>query len=1411
MTAFGYQRLILLHLMAFAIWCLSASGANQLQIVITSSQVFKDTDGLPLSRGTANVNKDGDLVQFGYFSGATSSDLFAGDWIPLTEGPYIGDSPSLSGGTPGTFQASMLFLENSPIVTLYPKSPGEYQVVAPFTITSSAPSFDQLVAIRFFDRPSIEAGVKYNTIADTSWSWGPFAEFPFPLLNSVNKDSPGLAFQDPDNPYVASVGMNTDLAGQPYRTVSANITGGGQVKGLGKYEEGATAQLQAVAEEGYDFIGWSGDLAGEANTGSFVVNSDKVVNAEFQIQTFDVSTGISPAEGGSVSGGGTYDYGELAVFTAIPANGFHLQYWSLDGEIVPNNEADGNDLVLEINQDRTVKANFGVTFFSVTITQDPETGGSATGGGTFTYGTVRDITAIPATGFGFEKWEGPGILDPNSASTSVSVTADLNLVAKFAPLPGQAFELTVSETPAAGGSTSGGGIYSTGTGVDIVAIPAPGYYLDKWVDGSGNFHYGNPLHVTVQSALTRTARFTKQFYKMDVIGDEAFEESPPSGSGTYTVADNIVFTAFPADTWELANWSLGGYVEYIVRALPRLDNTQTALFAEGRERREFRLVRGATYRFNLNSKDMAGHPFYISTSPDADLTGHYEGEFIEGVTGSRFSNGYVDFTVPESAPDTLYYHTSSTAGAGGVISVYDLEEILPDPTANPATIPFPVDLSLLANYQRRHYPVDALLSPSHAGTVSGTGSLQWGTQATFEAIPAADHVFSSWVGLPNPGETQNPVSITIDGPLELVANFSYTGPATHHLSLTANPPEGGTVSGGGDIDHAIPAFISAIPAQGYRFVSWTGGTVTNPSLSSTSTPILLGDVSLAANFELIPKHTLTLQASQAGTGTLYGAGDYFEGSTVTIIAQPATLYAFAGWTGHEGIVNPSSVITQLTLTEDATVAATFVYAGPNEFDLALLSSPAEGGTTEGAGTHENGSVVPIKAIPAIGYVFERWSGGSPTSTTSAETEIKITKQTTLTAKFTFVGIPEYKLGLLPNPLEGGMVTGAGNYEHGTGVQIQAIPAENYIFLGWSGGTTADSTAATTTINLVEDTSLFANFQYKDSGHSLQIATEPTNGGTATGAGSYPENATANLLAIPAEGYKFTGWTGGTVKSPSSAQTQATVSGNLVLTANFALLENFTLSTKPNPASAGTASGAGQYLEGTDIEVTAIPAEGYTFIGWSGGQTADPSGLTTTHTLSGNTTLYANFLYSGPSSHTLSLAISPWDAGSLAGAGAYGHGASVLISATARPGYLFRHWTDGAGTTITQNPASILLEANHSLTAIFDQIQITSPLSQETGEWMSSRWLGLFLRTGSGWIFTVNHGWLYPSGGSDSSVWLATPDGKWYWTSEDAYPWFFCDETGAWVYYSPVDSSPSTSRLFDTAEGKWTTVSPPGLP
>src|SRR6056300_1274983 len=80
--------------------------------------------------------------------------------------------------------------------------------------------------------------------------------------------------------------------------------------------------------------------------------------------------------------------------------------------------------------------------------------------------------------------------------------------------------------------------------------------------------------------------------------------------------------------------------------------------------------RGGTYTINITA---TGHPFYFTTDNATNFAaGTYFGEYTDGVTGSRTDSGTITFTVPNVAPDTLYYQCGNHAPMRGAITVKNL-------------------------------------------------------------------------------------------------------------------------------------------------------------------------------------------------------------------------------------------------------------------------------------------------------------------------------------------------------------------------------------------------------------------------------------------------------------------------------------------------------------------------------------------------------------------------------------------------------------------------------------------------------------------------------------------------------------------------------------------------------------------
>jgi uncharacterized repeat protein (TIGR02543 family) len=148
--------------------------------------------------------------------------------------------------------------------------------------------------------------------------------------------------------------------------------------------------------------------------------------------------------------------------------------------------------------------------------------------------------------------------------------------------------------------------------------------------------------------------------------------------------------------------------------------------------------------------------------------------------------------------------------------------------------------------------------------------------------------------------------------------------------------------------------------------------------------------------------------------------------------------------------------------------------------------------------------------------------------------------------------------------------------------------------------------------------------------------------------------------------------------------------------------NYSLTTNISPSGGGSVSrspNASSYAAGTVVTLTATPASGYSFTGWSGG--ASGTNSTITVTMNANVTVTASFTNSTGTTYTLTTTVSPSAGGTITrspNAGSYAAGTVVTLTATPAAGYTFTNWSGGAsGTSAT---TTVTMNANTSVTANF---------------------------------------------------------------------------------------------------------------
>ena len=195
--------------------------------------------------------------------------------------------------------------------------------------------------------------------------------------------------------------------------------------------------------------------------------------AHFQLQSFTINASANPNNGGSVSGGGTYNYGQTCTLSATPNTGYNFINWTENGNPVSNQSS----YTFTVTSGRNLVANFTIQNYIITAIANPTEGGTISGSGGYNYGQTCTLTATPATGYNFIKWTKNGTQVSTSTTYSFTVTEAASFVAHFQL---QSFTINASTNPNDGGTITGTGTYNYGQTCTLSATPATGYNFLKW-------------------------------------------------------------------------------------------------------------------------------------------------------------------------------------------------------------------------------------------------------------------------------------------------------------------------------------------------------------------------------------------------------------------------------------------------------------------------------------------------------------------------------------------------------------------------------------------------------------------------------------------------------------------------------------------------------------------------------------------------------------------------------------------------------------------------------------------------------------------------------------------------------------------------------------------------------------------
>ncbi|MCW4029225.1 MAG: PQQ-binding-like beta-propeller repeat protein [Candidatus Bathyarchaeota archaeon] len=363
--------------------------------------------------------------------------------------------------------------------------------------------------------------------------------------------------------------------------ITTSVTGQGVISrnATEPYSYGQAVNLTALADGGWFFVGWSGDLSGSSNPATLIVDANKSVTATFaQIQQSIYTLTINTVGQGSVSRNASapYTQNQAVELTATAASGYQFAGWS--GDLVGQT----NPATIIMDQNKTITATFTKTgTYTVTFTQTGLPQGTSwsvmLNGKTQTSSEETITFTNVAKGICVWRVQSPipngadtrsvadstvGLLSvPSQSSKAITFITLYKLTINAEGLPAYTYAkvylsnrlsgVTSTSSPLelwlnAGTSTGTIGVDSTITGLTSRSI------FSNWTDGSVD----NPRASIVMNAPTNfTANYTSQvkvtFFFMGV---------PRTYSGNILNVDgvNYTYTSTPIVFW----WNTGSIHNY---------------------------------------------------------------------------------------------------------------------------------------------------------------------------------------------------------------------------------------------------------------------------------------------------------------------------------------------------------------------------------------------------------------------------------------------------------------------------------------------------------------------------------------------------------------------------------------------------------------------------------------------------------------------------------------------------------------------------------------------------------------------------------------------------------------------------------------------------------------------------------
>ena len=301
---------------------------------------------------------------------------------------------------------------------------------------------------------------------------------------------------------------------------------------------------------------------------------------------------------------------------------------------------------------------------------------------------------------------------------------------------------------------------------------------------------------------------------------------------------------------------------------------------------------------------------------------------------------------------------------------------------------------------------------------------------------------------------------------------------------------------------------------------------------------------------------------------------------------------------------------------------------------------------------------------------------------------------------------------------------SGTYEENTDVAVKAVAFGGYYFDYWTGDVpNSDINDPTITVNMSTNKSIQAVFAKTPVYYNLTLIADPVGGGSIGAApapqasgSSYLEDTEVTLTATENAGFRFAGWDSqnapDSVSEDNEKEASVTMNSHRTVKAFFVALWDLEAETDGN----GTVSAkigntplavpANDLDDGTDVVLTATPAEGYKIKGWTVNGTPQPT-LADSMTVTMDKDISVYVAFEPMEEYTLTTKVSPEGAGEITAVPNKltfredDEDKTVQLTQQENDGWTFSRWevvTDAAITAPLIETGALLVTVNANKTA-----------------------------------------------------------------------------------------------------------------